>query len=440
MSDKCALVNSGVEDYYLPKNLQVIIPVGGRATRLLPLTAETSKACLRLLNKPLVEYSLLSLASQGVRNIIFGVKGYTNYCNLYDYFESGYGFSAYHSIKPRVHIRYQPNVDDLGSADSARINMEYYNLKKPVFAVQGDNVFDINIKNLIDFHKEKEAALTIVLRKVDNVEGLGIADIDKNGRIRRFVEKPLPEDAPSNLANTGLYVISPNVRKIFKEKGVQQIIKDGKRLDFGYDFIPYVIEAGYPVYGYRLENSWFDVGTPRNYLEAMKHLLKTRISTLSDFEERLQIDECSFVCVQGKSSDSEKVRRQIVQKIQQKKIQIKGSVLIGRHCLIEDGAVLSNCCIDNFTYIGKNAAISNSAIMDRAVIGDYAEIKDSILGRHVKICSTQSNPTKISDITIIADDVTADEGCILSAAKVYPHQKIKGEIINQTIMSNQTTP
>ena len=235
-----------VGDNYSPEKIRVIIPVGGKATRLLPLTAETSKACLRLLNRPLVEFSLLSLARQGLRNFVFGVKGYTNYRDLFDYFESGIGFSARYNIKPRIHIKYQPNVPDLGSADSARINMEYYELKNPVFAVQGDNIFDIKVKSLINFHKEKDSCLTIVLREVDNVEGLGIADIDKDGRILRFVEKPEPKDAPSNLANTGLYVLSPEVRKIFKEKGVQQIIKEKNRLDFGYDFIPYIIESWSP--------------------------------------------------------------------------------------------------------------------------------------------------------------------------------------------------
>jgi len=421
---------------YLPEKLQVFIPVGGRATRLLPLTAETSKACLRLLNRPLVEFSLLSLASQGVRNIIFGVMGYTNYRDLYDYFESGYGFSARYNIKPRLHIRYQPNVDDLGSADSARINMEHYNLKSPVFAVQGDNIFDVDIKSLMNFHKENGAALTIVLREVDNVEGLGIADVDKNMRIKRFVEKPLPKDAPSNLANTGLYVMSPKVRNMFKEKGIQQLIKEKNRLDFGYDFIPYVIQSGYPVYGYKLEGSWFDVGTPKNYLEAMKRLLHNDAHVLKDFGERLHVDSNSFVWVQGKSSDSEKIQKQIVQKIQQKKIQVNGAVLIGRHCQIEDGAFLSNCCIDNFTRVGKNVVISNAAIMDRTAIGDYAEIKDSIIGRHVKICSTQKSSTKISDLSVIADDVTVEEGSVLFSSKVYPHQKVKGELINQTLTSS----
>jgi NDP-sugar pyrophosphorylase family protein len=423
-----------IGDNYAPEKIRVIIPVGGKATRLLPLTAETSKACLRFLNRPLVEFSLYSLASQGIRNFIFGVKGYTNYRDLYDYFESGFGFSVRYNIKPRIHIKYQPNVEDLGSADSARINMEYYELNNPVFAVQGDNIFDIKVKKLIDFHKEKRAALTIVLREVESVEGLGIADIDKNGCIKRFVEKPLPKDAPSNLANTGLYILSPEIKKIFKEKGIQQIIKEKNRLDFGYDFIPYVIQTGRPVYGYTLKGSWFDVGTPKNYLEAMKNLLYENFCVPKDFGERLK--EGSQIWVQGESGESEKRRQEIIQKMKQKKISLEGAVLIGRHCQIEDGARIVDSCIDNFTRIGKNAIVVNSAIMDRVIIGESAEIYDSIIGRHVAINSSQRKPTKITAISVVADDVKIEEGCSLSASKIYPHQTIRGQFQNQTIIAN----
>jgi NDP-sugar pyrophosphorylase family protein len=374
------------------------------------------------------------LAKQGIRNFIFGVKGYTNYRDLYDYFESGYGFSARYNIKPRIHIKYQPNVEDLGSADSARINMEYYEISSPVFAVQGDNIFDIKVKNLIDFHREKEAALTIVLREVNNVEGLGIADIGKDGCIKRFVEKPLPKDAPSNLANTGLYVISPEVKNIFKEKAVQQIMKEKNRLDFGYDFIPYVISTGRPVYGYTLKGSWFDVGTPRNYLEAMKNLLGGGFSTLKDFGGCIGQD--SPIWVQGESSDSGKHRLETIEKIKKKKITLEGTVLIGRHCQIEEGARIVNSCIDNYTRIGRNAIVANSAIMDRATIGENAEVYDSIIGRHVAINSSCNKPTKVAAVSVIADDVVLSEGCLLTATKVYPHQHIRGEFQNQTIIAN----
>jgi NDP-sugar pyrophosphorylase family protein len=420
-------------DNYAPERLRVIIPVGGKATRLLPLTAETSKACLRLLNRPLVEFSLLSLASQGIRHFIFGVKGYTNYRDLYDYFESGYGFSARYNIKPRIHIKYQPNVDDLGSADSVRINMEYYEIKNPAFAVQSDNIYDINVKDLIQFHREKGAVMTIVLREVQNVEGLGIADIDRNSRILRFVEKPLPKDAPSNLANTGLYVVSPEITRIFKEKGVKQIIEEKHRLDFGYDFIPYVIQTGRPVYGYTLKGNWFDVGTPKSYLEAMKNMLHGCFSTLTEFGGR--ISEEKRIWVQGESNDSEKRRQEIVQKIKQGRIEIEGAVLIGRHCQIDDGVRIVNSCIDNYTKISKGATVENSSVMDRVIIGEKAEIIDSIIGRHTTVLSSPRKQTKISAVSVVADDVTIEEGCTLTATKVYPHQHVRGEFQNQILMA-----
>lgn len=418
---------------YEPEKLTVIIPVGGKATRLLPLTAETSKACLRLLNRPLIEFSLLSLARQGVRNFIFGVKGYTNYRDLYDYFESGYGFSARYGITPRVHIKYQPNVDDLGSADSARINMEYYDVRGLVFAVQGDNIFDVNLKELTEFHLEKEALITIALREVQDVEGYGVADITKDYRIQKFVEKPAPEKAPSNLANTGLYMVSPEIRKIFREKGVKKLMKERRRLDFGYDFIPYLIETGRPVYGYVLKGGWYDVGTPKRYLEAMRDLLEGRLSTIRDFEGRISSE--TRVWVQGESFESIRRRKRIIQKIVQGKIEVEGAVLIGRHCEIGDGSRIVNSCIDNYTRIGRGVIIENSAVMDRTIIGDGAEIKDSIIGRHVTVKSSFKKPTKIWAISVVADDVTIEEGSILKATKVYPHQHVVGCFENQTIPS-----
>jgi NDP-sugar pyrophosphorylase family protein len=381
-----------------------------------------------------VEFSLLSLANQGIRHFIFGVKGYTNYRDLYDYFESGYGFSVRYNIKPRIHIKYQPNVEDLGSADSARINMEYYDVINPVFAVQGDNVFEISVKDLIRFHRDKGALMTIVLREVENVKGLGIADMDDNNRIRRFLEKPQPKDAPSNLANTGLYVLSPEIKSVFKEKGVKQIMDEKQRLDFGYDFIPYLTQTDHPVYGYTLKGNWFDVGTPRNYLEAMKKLLHGGFSMLTDFGGR--IDEKQLIWVQGESNDSEQRRQEIIRKIRQGKIEIEGAVLIGRHCQIDKGVRIANSCIDNFTRIGKGAQIENSAILDRVIIGEKAEVRDSVVGRHVTIRSNGRKKTRIDSISVVADDVTIEEGCTLTSTKIYPHQSVRGSFLNQTLMAS----
>jgi NDP-sugar pyrophosphorylase family protein len=74
--------------------------------------------------------------------------------------------------------------------------------------------------------------------------------------------------------------------------------------------------------------------------------------------------------------------------------------------------------------------------MDRVIIGDNAEIHDSIIGRHVVVNSSSQKPTRITAVSVVADDVELDEGCQLTASKVYPHQHIRGEFQNQTIIAN----
>ena len=419
---------------YNADELRVIIPVGGIAKRLLPLTAEVSKACIRLLNRPLIEISLLCLARQDVKNFILGVKGYTNYRSLHDYFESGIGFSARYNISPRIHIKYQPNEDDRGSADSAKINMEYYDVENPVFAVQGDNIFDINLQDCLAFHERKGAMMTIGLRQVEDVEGYGIADINKDMRISRFVEKPSKGEAPSNLANTGLYLVTPEIREVFKEKGVRELIQKNHRFDFGYDFIPYLIKTGRAVYGYTLKGSWYDVGTPKRYLEAMTDILHGQLSSLTDFGGR--IADGLRIWVQGESRESILRREEIIQKIRKGKIQLEGSVLIGRHCQINDGVRIVDSCIDNYSKIGKNVVIENSAVMDRAIIGENAKIKHSIIGRHSTIESNENEPTKITSTSLIADDVTIAAGSTFTETKAYPHLHIsKGDYKEVTFSS-----
>jgi NDP-sugar pyrophosphorylase family protein len=213
------------------------------------------------LNRPLIEFSLATIAKQGIRNFIFGEHGYTNYSNLFDQYGEGVGFSAKYQIEPRVHIKHQPNLDDLGSADSYRLNIDHYDVRDPVLVVQGDNLFNIDLKALIKKHEEKDALMTIALTKVEKVEQYGIAELCEDQRIKRFVEKPLAENAPSNLANAGIYLLSPEVRKIVQSDEIKNITLKNGRLDFGFDLIPYLVDSGYRVYGYEI-SEWYDIGNP----------------------------------------------------------------------------------------------------------------------------------------------------------------------------------
>jgi len=401
------------------EDVKVIIPIGGEATRLRPLTIETSKATVRLLNRPLIEYTLLELAKQGIKEIIFGVRGYVNYRSLYDLYKEGIGFSARYHIKPRVHFKYQPRIDSIGNADSVRINLEYYDIDNTFIVVQGDNLFKLDIRKVLEYHEQKGSFMTIVLKPVDNVEEFGVAELDKDNRILRFVEKPKKEEAPTNLANTGIYIIDPRIRDVFKSDEVKEMYKMGK-MDFGKDIIPYLIKKGYPVYGYVTNDLWFDVGTPHRYLDAMLTLLKT-------LDERdmhgIRIDPNRRIFVQGTSPDSRK-RRLIIKRMYKKgELKLEGDILIGRHCQVGKGTYIEESSIDNFTIIGEGVKIVKSSVMDRVYIGDYAIIENSIIARHVEIRSSKDEPTKIIN-SVIADDVIIGEGTEIINSKIYPHKVI----------------
>jgi NDP-sugar pyrophosphorylase family protein len=345
-----------------PGKIRCFIPVGGQAKRLRPLTHDTSKPCVRLLNRPLIEFSLATLAKQGVKNFIFGEYGYTNYSNLFDQYGEGVGFSAKYQIEPRVHIKHQPNLDDLGSADSYRLNIDYYDVRDPVLVVQGDNLFKINLKDLIKKHEERNALMTIALTKVEKVEQYGIAELSKNQSIKRFVEKPPAENAPSNLANAGIYLLSPEVRKIVQSEDIDKMKQKNERLDFGFDLIPYLVNNGYPIYGYEI-SQWYDIGNPECYLKAMHELLYGKMN-IRIMEKRILPNK--NIWIQGYSEESIRRRKETIRKYKENKLTLEGAALIGRHTSIGDYSRISDSCIDNFCIIGEHANIESSAIMDAA--------------------------------------------------------------------------
>ncbi|MEM3403842.1 MAG: NDP-sugar synthase [Nitrososphaeria archaeon] len=396
--------------------IRCFIPVGGQAKRLRPLTHDISKPCIRFLNRPLIEFSMATLAEQGIRHFIFGEYGYTNYSNLFDRYGEGLGFSTKYKIEPRVHIKHQPNLDDLGSADSYRLNVEYYDVKDPVLVVQGDSLFDIDLRSFVQRHEEKKAVMTIALAKVKNTEEFGIADVDEDGRIRRFIEKPPTGKAPSNLANAGVYLLSPEVRQIVSSDEVKQILIERQRLDFGYDLIPYIIEKGYPVYSYELK-VWYDVGTPERYLVAMRDVLYGALN-IRVTEER--IIQGKNIWIQGYSEESIKRRMEIVRKYQENKLFLEGAALIGRHTRIGNFTKIVDSNIDNFCIIGENVNIVRSAVLDAVRIGDQAKISDSIVGRKVVIESDQKNPTHVESSSVIGNAVRIGAGCKLIRTKVNP--------------------
>ncbi|WP_456366078.1 sugar phosphate nucleotidyltransferase [Thermococcus sp.] len=393
---------------------KAVIPIGGEATRLRPLTIETSKGLVRLLNRPILEHSILNLAKDGVEEVYLGVKGYVNYTTLFDYFREGYWLKKKYGLEKEVRIRYMPRYESTTNGDAVWYTMQYYGIKEPVVVIQGDNIYQLSLREMFEWHRKKNAFMTIALQPVEDVTGFGVAKIDDDYRIDYFVEKPKPEEAPSNLANTGIYILSENFWEFLDEDWAKEM-GEKRRLDFGGDVIPALIEHGYDVYGYPMEGYWFDVGTPERYLNAAMYLLD-HLSA----EEIEAVEVVRDVYMQGKSKMSENLRREVRGMIKRGQLLVEGKVLLGRHISIGGGTALEDAIVDNYSIIGRKCEILHSVVMDRVKLGDNVRIMNSIIGRHVEI----GDNVRIVN-SVIGDNAVISDNVRMYNVKIWPHEFVE---------------
>ncbi|MEM3948398.1 MAG: NDP-sugar synthase, partial [Zestosphaera sp.] len=349
----------------------------------------------------------------GIREVYLGVRGYHNYRDLFDYFREGYWFRERYGLKEDLRIRYMPRYDTLGNADAVRLVMEYYDIREPVAIIQGDNLFDLDIQEVFWAHIRNNAFMSIVLKEVDDVQGFGVAEVDDRGRIRKFIEKPRPEEAPSRLANTGIYVVSPEILDFFREGEGLRMLKEG-RMDFGNDVIPKLIELGYPIHGYVMGGYWFDVGSPDRYLKAMIYLLYNMSS--EDLEAKEITKE---VLGMGKSQTSLRLHKEIERRVSNGDLIFVGRALIGRHVSIGSRCIVEDSTIDNYVIVGNRCEVIRSTIMDRVNVGERVRVVDSIVGRHAAI---GDNSVVLN--SVIGDDVVIGNNVKLVNVRVWPHEHV----------------
>ncbi|MGH9922413.1 MAG: nucleotidyltransferase family protein, partial [Nitrososphaerales archaeon] len=229
--------------------MKAVILAGGSGTRLYPLTRKTAKCMLPVNGKPLLEHIIGYLAGYGFKEIIVTLG--TKKEQIIDYFGDGSEFN--------VNLSYSVERKPLGTAGSLK-NAEAY-LSGRTLIMQGDNLTNFNLRNVIAFHRKRKAMVTITLTQVKDQSGYGIVVIDRQGRIMRFEEKP--RRFFSKLVNSGIYVV---------EHEVLDHIPKGIKFDFSSDLFPKLLRSKLPVYGIQLKGYWFDIGTPARYRNANRYL------------------------------------------------------------------------------------------------------------------------------------------------------------------------
>jgi len=327
--------------------LKAIILVGGEGTRLRPLTYDIPKAMVPVLNRPFLEHIIAYLKKYGVKDIILALSYLPG--SIQDYFGEGSNLG--------VQLTYSVESSPLGTAGAVK-NAEQY-LDSTFVVLNGDVFTDLDIADMLAFHRHKGAKATIALTWVDNPCAFGVVETDSDGRVRRFIEKPSPDRVTTNWINAGIYILEPEVL---------EHVPAGSHYMFEKGLFPVLLELGDPVYGYPFSGYWLDMGTLEKYLRLNCDLLLSKaksalISGLSSNE--VCCDKETIIHPSAKITGPVIIasRCRIGQRV-----NIKGPVVIGVDCCIGEDASLERAVL----WRGVN--IDAGAVLKQCIVGSSTNI------------------------------------------------------------------
>ncbi len=225
---------------------KAIILVGGKGTRLMPLTSNKPKCMMEIQGKTITEHLFDLLKKYGIREIILSVGHMKD--KVKEYYADGSKFG--------VNITYIEEDKPLGTAGP--LKLAKHHLKDSFIATNGDELKTINIPRMFRLHKRKNALATIALTTVTDPSQYGVARMSGT-RILEFVEKPKAEEAPSNLINAGFYIMEPEVIDMIPD-GYSMLEKD---------VFPKLAKEG-KLRGFLTGGQWFDIGNLERYEIAKK--------------------------------------------------------------------------------------------------------------------------------------------------------------------------
>ncbi len=344
--------------------MKAVILVGGEATRLLPLTCNTPKAMVPVLNTPFLEYVIHYLSEHQVRDIILAQRNLSQ--PIKSYFGNGSQFG--------VRLSYTVEDAPLGTAGAVK-NAEKY-LDDTFLVLNGDIFTDLDIAAMIGFHQERKAKVTIALTPVDNPTSYGLIETSAQSRVTRFLEKPEWSEVTTNMINAGTYVIEPDILNHIPAQ---------VNFSFERELFPLLLARGEAVYAYPSVAYWIDIGTPEKYLRLHRDLLSGEsnqyvpalpreivIGGQSSIHPTAQIK--GLVMIGGNCTIGRNVR-------------LTGPVVIGSGCQILSEAVVEESIIWRNAQLGKRVSLRNSIVADNCRLNDDSIIEDSILGDNVTVVS-----------------------------------------------------
>ncbi len=347
--------------------MKAVILVGGKATRLLPLTCNIPKALVPVLNTPFLEHVIRHLSRHQIKDIILA-QGH-----LAQPIEGYLGDGSEFGVKLTYVVEDTPR----GTAGAVK-NVEGY-LDDTFLVLNGDVFTDLDITKMIAFHQQKRAEATIARTPVDDPTAYGLIETDAEGRITRFLEKPKREEIttkPPFMINAGTYVLEPDVLAQIPPKKEASIEKE---------IFPQLKDRGEPLWAYDSQTYWLDMGTPERYLQLHRDLLtgKCQQCPLAPDEEVLIGEKCDI-------HPTAQIKGPVVLGANcsiGRRVKLIGPVVIGAGCTILDDSVIEGSIIWRNTRLGPRVKIKNSILADNCCLNAGSTGEDAVLGDDVTVVS-----------------------------------------------------
>lgn len=337
--------------------MRAVIIAGGSGTRLRPLTYNTPKPMVPLFNKPFLQYQLELLKRHGITEIIINLHYLSDVIREYFGDGSELGLKLFYSLEEKP----------LGTAGAVKLAEEYFN-DEPLVVFNGDILTDLNLSEVIQFHKTRGARATITMIRVTDPTAYGLIFTNDDGQVTRFLEKPSWDEATVDTVNAGIYVLDPSVFRY---------VPRNEAYSFERGLFPLLLQLNEKVFGYTTDAYWLDIGSPVKYLQAHTDILQDRVQVDLDAERRegniwvgkdADIDPTAEIRGPAYIGDGAKVR---------KRARLKEFSILNAGVTVDDKAVLEH------VLVGENSTIGEEANLSRCLIGRNCQIgAASVLNSH----------------------------------------------------------
>ena len=353
----------------IKKEMIAMLLAGGQGSRLGVLTAKVAKPAVAFGGKyRIIDFPLSNCINSGIDTV--GVLTQYQPLRLNTHIGIGIPWDLDRNIGGvSILPPYEKSSNSewyTGTANAIYQNLDYMSTFNPdyVLILSGDHIYKMDYEVMLDYHKEHEADVTIAAMPVPMEEAsrFGIVVADGDGRITEFQEKP-PEPK-SNLASMGIYIFSwPMLKKALMD------LKDVPGCDFGKHIIPYCHEKGKRLFAYEYNGYWKDVGTLGSYWEANMELIDI-IPEFNLYEEFWKIYTNSDIIPPQYIADTAIIDRSIIGD----GAEIYGEV---HNCVIGSGVTIGAGSVVRDSIIMKDVEIGAGCIIDKAIIAESVRISDN---------------------------------------------------------------